>query len=143
MKKLKFLKAILILALYMIAVAVVFLTSVTASTVVAYGAPMLLGATASLLFLYFFDHDGLFAFAKQLEKLEEDREEKFIARFSKKSRIVTTILIGIVGGPIFASLSTHLLLHRYRHKYLLVMLINIPSTILTIGGARGLFSFIT
>ena len=140
-KTLRFFKAVALLVVYFLVSNTIFIRSVSQEVFLAYGFPMIFGMLTSLMFLYLFEHEDFFKFAKELEKLEEAREKKFVARFSRHSRLFTTVAIGVVCGPVFSALSAHLLVPKYRYKYLLVMFISVPSTILWVGGARGLFNF--
>lgn len=103
---------------------------------------MIFGMVASIFFLYLFEHERLFKFAKDVEKIEEKKEKMFIHKFLRTGKIMTVTAIGIVGGPVFSSLSAHILIPKFRHKYILLALISIPSTIFSVGVALGVIKII-
>lgn len=109
---------------------------------VAFGVPMLYGGLTSVLFLYLFSHEDFFNFAKEIEKGQMKKEKKWLSRFSHFSKITTTFLMAMVGGPILGALTARLLLSRTGYGYALLLLANLPSTLLTVSVARGTLSFL-
>ena len=97
----------------------------------------LFGIFFACLFLYLFSHEKFFAFVKEIEKEEEKEEKKYLKKYIHHGKILAIFIIGTIGGPIFSSLTTRLLLNNYAFKYLLVILANIPSTILIVGIGNG------
>jgi hypothetical protein len=102
----------------------------------------LFGIIFACLFLYIFSHDRFFPFAREIEKKEKKKEKKYLKKFLHHGKIFGTFVIGAIGGPVFSSLTARLLLNNFGYKYLLVILANIPSTVLTVLAARGLINFI-
>lgn len=98
------------------------------------------GAIFACIFLYIFSHEKFFPFAREIEKKEEGKEKRYLKKYLHHGKILGTFLIGSIGGPVFSSLTARLLLKDYWYKYLIVILANIPSTILTAGLGK---SFIT
>lgn len=98
----------------------------------------LFGIFFACLFLFIFSHEKFFTFAKDIEKEESKKEKKYLKKYMHHGKVFTTFVIGAVGGPFFSSLTARLLLNNYSFKYLLVILANIPSTILTVAASRGL-----
>ena len=98
----------------------------------------LFGIFFACLFLYIFSHDKFFPIAKEIEKEEKKTEKKYLKKYMYHGKVITSFIIGAVGGPIFSSLTTRLLLNNYAFKYVLVILANIPSTVLTVTASRGL-----
>lgn len=102
----------------------------------------LFGVFFTYIFLYIFCHDNFFPIAKQIEKEEENHEKKFLKRYLRFGKIITTFIAGSFGGPIFLSLTIRLLFKDYRYKYLLVILVSIPSTLVTIAISHGFSQFL-
>jgi len=88
--------------------------------------------------LFIFSHEKFFAFAKDMEREESKKEKKYLAKYLHHGKVFATFVIGVIGGPVFSSLTTRLLLNNYPFKYLLVILANIPSTIVTVGVTHGI-----
>lgn len=101
----------------------------------------LFGVFFACLFLYIFSHEKFFPVAKEIEKEEEKTEKTFLKKYLHHGKILATFLIGMVGGPVFSSLTARILLNKFDYKYLLVILANIPSSILTVGISRGFIQF--
>lgn len=108
--------------------------------VISYGVPMVVGAVAGVIFLYIFSHEDFFSFAKDLEKREMKAEKKWLKHFVHFGKLSTTFAVGTVGGPILAALTIRLLLSASRYRYVWVILANIPSTIFSVGIAKGAIS---
>ena len=102
----------------------------------------LFGIFSACLFLYIFSHDKFFLVAKEIEREEEKKEKKYLAKYLHHGKILATFIIGAIGGPIFSSLTARLLLNHYPFKYLVIILANIPSTIITVGIAKGVIHFL-
>lgn len=96
------------------------------------------------LFLYIFSHENFFPFAKDIEKKEMKKEKKYLKKYINHGKILTTFIIGVIGGPVFSSLTARLLLNKNSYKYLIVIVSNLLSTVITVGLTKpfvGLFSF--
>jgi hypothetical protein len=101
------------------------------------------GITFGCMFLYIFSHDKFIPFAREIEKKERQKEGKYLNKYKHHGKVLATFLIGGIGGPVFASLTARLLLNKYGFKkYLVVILANIPSTILSLGIGKGLLGLI-
>lgn len=100
------------------------------------------GIFFACLFLYIFSHDKFFWIARQIEKEEKNKEEKYIKKYIHHGKILGTFLIGAIGGPIFSSLTARILLNNFRFKYLVIILANIPSTLFTLGVGWGILRFV-
>lgn len=98
----------------------------------------LFGIFFACLFLYIFSHDKFLSIAKEMEREEEKKEKKYLARYLHHGKVLATFLIGAIGGPVFSALTVRLLLKNFRFKYILIILTNIPSTVLTVAISRGL-----
>lgn len=97
----------------------------------------LFGIFFASLFLFIFSHDKFFPVAREMEKEEKKKEKKYLEKYRHHGKILTTFIIGMIGGPVFSSLTARLLLKNYTFKYLLIIIANIPSTIFTFCIARG------
>lgn len=98
----------------------------------------LFGVFFAVLFLYIFSHEKFFPIATEIEKSEEKKEKKYLKKYIHHGKVLATFLIGILGGPVFSSLTARLLLNNHWYKYLVVIVANIPSTILTTGLGKSL-----
>jgi hypothetical protein len=70
---------------------------------------------------------------KEIEDREKDRERKYLRKYIKHGKVLATFLIGTIGGPVFSSLTARILLSNEWYKYFVVILANIPSTLVTVG----------
>lgn len=108
------------------------------STIYSFLQVYLFGILFACLFLYIFSHEKFFPVAKEIEKEEEKKEKKYLVKYLHHGKVLATFLIGVIGGPVFSSLTARLLINNFWYKYLVVILANIPSTILTTGLAKSL-----
>lgn len=97
------------------------------------------GTIFSFVFLYIFSHEKFFPFAKEIEKREEEKEKSYLKKYIKHGKMIATFIIGVVGGPVFLSLTTRLLLNGFRFRYLFVLVTSFVSTLFTLGAGSGLF----
>lgn len=98
----------------------------------------LFGIFFACLFLYLFSHERFFPIARQIEKEEEKKEKKYLKKYIHHGKVLATFIIGTLGGPVFSSLTARLLLNNTNFlKYFIVILANIPSTVVTVGIANG------
>lgn len=100
------------------------------------------GIFFACLFLFIFSHEKFFTFAKDMEKQEQAKEKTFLKKYIHHGKILATFVIGVIGGPVFSSLTARILLNNYPFKYFLVIIANIPSTLFTLGIGRSILSFI-
>lgn len=93
----------------------------------------LFGIFFACLFLFLFSHEKFFPFMKEIENREKVKERKYLRKYIKHGKVLATLLIGTIGGPIFSSLTARILLSNEWYKYFVVILANIPSTFVTVG----------
>lgn len=130
--------AIIVLIGYTMISKTVFVKSIISTNVlVAYLIPYIFGVIAGWLFLYLFSHEDFFHFMKEVENEEKSKETKYLKRYLHYGKVLATLIIAALGGPIFAALTIRLLLSKYRYKYLLLAIGNITSTLFTVSLARG------
>lgn len=91
------------------------------------------GVIATFAFLYLFSHEDFFQFAKEVEKKEIIKEKKYLTNLYHYGRVLTVIVIGSIGGPVFLALTLRLLFHRHDIKYPLVFLAIFISTLIGFG----------
>lgn len=96
------------------------------------------GTVCTYLFLYIFSHEKFFPFAKEIEKKEEKKEQAYLKRYLHHGKILATFIIGVLGGPIFLSLTTRVMLNKFNHKYLFIFFTSFISTLFTLGVGKGL-----
>jgi len=142
-KKIKkiYVQAFFVWLVYTSASKVLFIKAIVlGNAILAYGILSLVSAGFAVLFLFIFNHEGFFKFAKVIEKKEMRKEKKWLKRFSRFGRSLTVLLIGIVAGPLLAALTARLLLEGKNRGYFLVSAASIFSTLLWLGVARGAIS---
>lgn len=111
------------------------------NTTIAFLQIYLFGIFFACLFLFIFSHEKFFPFAKDIEKQEIKKEKKYLKKYMHHGKMLATFLVGVVGGPAFSSLTARILLNNYWYKYLVVIIANIPSTMLTTGLGKSLITF--
>ncbi len=99
----------------------------------------LFGIFFACLFLYIFSHDKFFPIAREIERTEEKKEKKYLEKYLHHGKVLATFLIGVLGGPVFSSLTARLLINDHWYKYLIIILANIPSTIATLSFGQGIY----
>ncbi len=97
------------------------------------------GTLFSFVFFYIFSHEKFFPFAKEIEKKEEEKEKSYLKKYIKHGKVIATFIIGVLGGPVFLSLTTRLLLNSFKFRYLFILLTSFVSTLFTLGAGRSLF----
>ncbi len=100
------------------------------------------GIFFACLFLYIFSHDKFFPIAREIERTEEKKEKKYLEKYLHHGKVLATFLIGVLGGPVFSSLTARLLINDHWYKYLIIILANIPSTIITAGFGQSLVTIL-
>lgn len=136
-------QAIFFLVIYNVISKWVFFKAIThESIIVNFLVPYVFGIIAGLTFLYLLNHEDFFHFMREVERVEAKKEKGLIERFLNHGKVLTTFLIMTIGGPIFGALTIRLLLPRYKNSFLILATGNIFSTILVVGLAKGLISFI-
>lgn len=98
----------------------------------------LFGIFFACLFLYIFSNDKFFAFAREIEKNQKAKEKRYLNKYLHHGKVLATLIIGSLGGPVFSSLTARLLLNKYWYKYLVVILANVPSTLFSVGIGHSL-----
>lgn len=103
----------------------------------------LFGIFFACIFLYIFSHDKFFPIAREIEKEEKKKEQKYLRKYIHHGKVLATFVIGIIGGPVFSSLTARLLLNNSNLlKYFIIVIANIPSTVFTVGIANGFVKLI-
>lgn len=95
---------------------------------------------SSLIFIYLFNHQNSFPAIKNIELSNQKKQKKYLKRFLKFGKIIATILMGLIGGPILLSLSIKLLFHQ--HQYQNTIIISILTNIIFIIISKGLLQII-
>jgi hypothetical protein len=104
--------------------------------------PLIFGVLSSVIFLYLFSHQDFFRFIKNIEKIEKKGEKKYLKKFLHYGKILTCIIISLIGGPIFLALTVRFLFPKSQNKYQIIIIISIVSTILFITFIKGLLKII-
>ena len=129
MKKRHFVEVVSIIAIHSVLSWGVLLVSAKSDLVIfSIGLPFVYGIFSGIIFLFIFTHDRILKFARLLEEREEHVEKRFLKSFAHHGRILTSVAIGVFGGPILGALTVRMLLTRYPYKYGVVILSSLIST---------------
>jgi hypothetical protein len=138
-----YVKGIIFLIIYIIFTRALFVSMVLIkSTPIALIVETISPSLFGILFLYIFSHEHLFAFARVIRERKIKTEEKFLDNFLRFGKFAAVFLIGYIAGPLFAALTTYLLLSTYKYKYYLVVLVSGSSSFLAICLARGILHLV-
>ncbi len=142
MKKRHFVEVVSIIAIHSLLSWVVWLVSVRSNLIIfTAGLPFVYGIFSAMIFLFIFTHDRVITLARLLEEKEEHVEEKFLKKFKHHSRIFTSLVVGILGGPILGALTTRMLLPRFPYKYEIVIISSIISTLFYLFFLHGVLGW--
>ncbi len=143
MFKKKNLKILSLLVIYFVVTQSSFFAGILTSTpiLIAFLVNIFFSIFFGVTFLYIFDHEGFFGFAKQLEKDNRKKEKVWLHRFKNFGKSTIVLFIGILAGPLFAAITLRLLLPKYHHRYLLIVVTSIVTAVLWLGLTRGILSF--
>lgn len=108
--------------------------------VTTYIIPYVFGVSATLVFLFLFSHADFFHFVKEIEKTEDKKERAFLKKFLHYGKILATVFIGVVGGPVFLALTIRILLKRFTHKYLLIFFTILVAVAVSVGLVKQVIS---
>lgn len=132
------LQALIFLIFYSLISKTIFIKSISHPSLwINFLAPYFFGVFAGMVFLYLLKHEDFFHFMKDVEKREEKKEKKFLKKYLHHGKILATLIIATLGGPIFAAITIRLILPRYKYSLLLICIGNITSTIFTVGLSKG------
>jgi len=128
--KLIYIKAVIVYLTYALSTKYVFLKSITGNgEMKSIFSHIFLSAFFALLFLYIFDNDEFFDFAKDIEKKEIKKEKKFEKKYLHYGKLFTSVTILILSGPMIGALAFHFLLRRYSQRYLLIGIVAMLASI--------------
>ncbi len=131
-------QALLFLVIYTILSKFLFIRAVTLDNIaIGFLIPYLYGVAAGAIFLYLFNHEDFFHFIKDVEHREEKKEKSLLKKYLHYGKILSTLIIAAVGGPVFAALTIRFLLNKFWYKYIILAVGNIASTLLAISLAKG------
>ena len=130
--------AVFILGGYFVLSKVNLVNALTRETVIASFCNYIYLEYFSLAYFCFFSLMRNFFLLQKIWKEKSLKMKKIFKKYLHHGKVIGTFVIGAIGGPVFSSLTARLLLNNYPFKYLLIILANIPSTIFTVGIARGL-----
>ncbi|HWA52425.1 MAG TPA: hypothetical protein VG895_05225 [Patescibacteria group bacterium] len=139
----QYIKALIVLIIYVVFTRSLFIAMVLfPNTPAAFLIEVSSASFFGFLWLYFFEHENLFSFVKIIKNKKKSAEQKFLDKFIKFGAVTATILIGYIGGPLFASLTSHLILKDFKYKYLLVIFICATSSFVALALARGVLHLV-
>ncbi len=134
------LQALLFLVVYNFLSKFIFIKSLLSkSLLVNFFGPYIFGIAAGFVFMYLLKHEDFFHFMKEVEVIEKKAERKMLHKYLHHGKVMATFLITAISGPVLGVITTRLLLPKYRKWFLILVLGNFVSTILTVGLAKGLF----
>ena len=122
---------------YVMSWTILYIATKSEDLLVAYGLPILFGSVVGISLLAIFTHDHIIKIAKYIEKKEAKVEQAWLKRFARLGKLMSTVLIGMFGGPILGALTIKLLLPKVGYKYPLIVFINILSSLFHISVLRG------
>jgi hypothetical protein len=94
---------------------------------------------STIVFLNLFISQNSSDFIKKLEQIEEKNQKKYLQKFLRFGKFLTCIILSLIGGPIFLSLTIKLILNNSHHKYLIAITTCTISNFIFISFSRGLF----
>jgi len=134
-------QTLFIVIAYLVVSKVVFFKFVTSPSITtSFLGPFVFGVVTSFMFLYLFSHEDFFHFIKEVERKEKTKEDKYLKKYKHFGKIAAVLVIGAIGGVIFAALTVRLLFPHYKYRYLVLLIAMFFSTIFTVGLAKGIFS---
>lgn len=134
-----YLKAIIILIIYVIVTRGLFISMIFyPKAEIALLVEGVVAGISGIAFLYFFEHEDLFKFARVIRDKKRRVEERLLDNFLRFGAIGATVIIGYIAGPLFCSLTVYLLLSNFRYKYLLTLLVSSSSIVVALAIARGI-----
>jgi len=137
------LKTTVILIVYLLLSHFILISSLANKNIfISFLLPLLFGGLSSVTFLYLFSHEDFFHFIKNLEEKEKKNEEKYLKRFMHFGKILTCILISLIGGPIFLALTVRFLFPKSHHRYRIAIISNTIATIILISSAKSFLRMI-
>lgn len=132
------LQAIVLMLFYTLLSKFIFVKSITSdSYYINFFGPYIYGVVAGAIFLYLFSHEDFFHFIKDIEKQQKTKESKYLKKYIHYGKVICSLIVATVGGPVFSALTVRLLLNRVWFKYILIAIGNIPSTVLAVAMGKG------
>ena len=136
------LHAILFLVIYTIISKAVFIKAIVSPNItVVFLVPYIFGVVAGVIFLYLLNHEDFFQFMKDVEKEERGKENTYLKKYLHYGKVLSALIIGVVGGPVFAAITIRFLLNKLWYKYVILAVGNIGSTLIFVSLTRGALSF--
>lgn len=132
--------ALLVLTLYTVLSKLNMLNAISRDNIFyAFMQMFVFGTFFTYLFLYLFSHEKFFPFAKEIEDKNKQKEKSLLKKYLHHGKIAGTFLVGLVGGPIFLSLTIRFLLNKFKYRYIFIFITSFVSTALTYAISKGLF----
>jgi len=136
-------QTLLIIVGYLLVSKIVFFKFVTSQSIaLSFLGPLVFGVITSFIFLYLFSHEDFFYFIREVERKEQKKEGEYLRKYKHFGKIAAVLIIGVIGGTIFAALTVRLLFVHYKYRYLILLVTMLISTIFTVGLAKGIFIFL-
>ncbi len=90
-----------------------------------------------LIFLYIFNHEDFFKFAKEIENKNSKKEKEWEHKLQHSGKLFSSFLIGILSGPLIAALAVRFLQPKSKYKYFLIIIISALSAFFWLWTTRG------
>lgn len=136
------LQAIIFLIFYNAISKIIFFKSIVhKNLLINFFGPYLFACIAGVIFLYLLRHEDFFHFMKEVEKVEEKKEKSFVRKYLHHGKILATLVITTIGGPIFGALTIRFLFPRYRYSFLVLCIGNIFSTAVSVMITKGVLHY--
>lgn len=137
------LQAFIFLLLYSVLSKTIFFKALASrNTLIEFLIPYIFGVIAGFVFLYLFNHEDFFHFIREVEHEEKQKENLYLKKYLHFGKIVCTLIIALLGGPLFSALTVRFLLNNVWYRYWLIALGNVGSTILSVSLAKGVLAFV-
>ena len=107
------------------------------NTLIAITIPTTIAAASGTFYLYMFSSEFKIAQVIKMNKIKS--EEKLLNKFIFMGKFLSTLIVGLIGGPLFAALTIDILLPKFRYKYLYVIFVSATSILISLCLARGIF----
>jgi|SRR3989344_3571944 len=109
----------------------------SADLVRAYATTAVFGIAFSVTFLYLFSHERFFKFMREVELKAKKKEEGWIRRLKHAGKVLTTLVIGAFGSPLYIALVMRLFWPRSKYRYVAAPVLTVMGGWLILTVTRG------
>lgn len=134
--------ALALVAYFVVSFFILIKYSIERNLLVSFAIPMVFGGLSTTGFLYLFSHKDVFPFMNKVEAEEKKKEKQYLAKYVRFGKILASVIISFVGGPVFLALTARFLFGRTKNKYWIALAITLLTTVVLVAMSKGLFSFV-